>query len=123
MANRTFNDAQALEKEIKTLFVKIEIGASGAPTLVKGLGTSTVTRTSAGLYEVTLEDAYPFFMGFEGTLLKSSAEDLTFQLTSETILTNKKFSFMTKAAAVATDPSSGSVVYLTLHMKNTSVKF
>lgn len=121
MANRTFNDSQALEKEIKTLFVKITIGASGAPTLTKGLGSASITRTSAGLYELTLQDSYPSLVGAEMSYLKATASDQTFQLVSEAVLTTKKISFMTKAAAVATDPGNGDVLFLTLHLKNTTV--
>ena len=87
MANRTFNDAQALEKEIKTLFAKISIGATGAPTLVKpgSLGIASVARSAQGDYLVTLEDKYPALMGFKGVLLVSSAEDITFQLKAEDV--------------------------------------
>jgi len=125
MANRTFNDAQALEKEIKTLFAKISIGATGAPTLVKpgSLGIASVARSAQGDYLVTLEDKYPALMGFEGVLLVSSAEDITFQLKAEDVDGAKTFSFFTKAAATATDPSNGSVIYLTIHLKNTSVQY
>lgn len=123
MANRTFNDAQALEKEVKTLFAKVTIGASGAPTLTKGLGVASITRTSAGLYELTLQDAYPAFMGMDIVQMLPALQDLTFQMNTETVLTTKKITFTCKAAAVATDPTSTSVLFITLHLKNTSVVY
>jgi len=124
MANRTFNDAQSLEKEIKALFIKISIGASGAPTLVVpgSLGAASISRTSAGLYRLTLTDAFPYLMGFEGKLLASAAEDIHFQLKAETVATTKLIDFYTLTGATATDPASGDILYLKIDLKNTSVK-
>lgn len=125
MANRTFNDAQALEKEVKTLFAKISIGATGAPTLVKpgSLGIESVARSAQGDYLITLEDKYPALMGVQGILLDSSAEDITFQVKAEDVDGAKTISVFTNTAGTATDPSNGSVILLTIHLKNTSVLY
>lgn len=125
MANRTFNDAQALEKEIKTLFAKISIGATGAPTLVKpgSLGIASVARSAQGDYLITLEDKYPALMGVQGILLDSSAEDITFQVKAEDVDGTGTISVFTNTAGTATDPSNGSVILLTFHLKNTSVLY
>lgn len=125
MANRTFNDAQALEKEVKSLYVKIAIGAAGAPTLTKpgSLGVASVVRTAAGTYTVTLEDAYPALLGFEAINLNGTAQDLQFQLKAETVATTKTIQFFCLTGATATDPASGSVLYLGLSLKNTSVPY
>lgn len=125
MANRTFNDSQALEKEIKTLFAKISIGATGAPTLVNpgSLGIASVARTSAGLYKITLQDAYPKLAYVTGIVLSSTAEDITFQVKAEAVATSKTIDLFTLTAGVATDPASGDVLLLKIDLKNTSVNY
>jgi hypothetical protein len=126
MANRNFNRYQALEKEIKSLYLQVAIGASGAPTITKGLGVSSISRTSAGLYEVTLADKYKRLMHVAITQFDPDAEDLTFQLTANTVSSDKKFSFVCKAydgdgAVAATDPSNGSSLFLKIEVKNSGV--
>jgi hypothetical protein len=125
MANRTFNDSQALEKEVKKLFAKISIGASGAPTLVTpgSLGIASIARVSTGYYRLTLQDAYPFFLGFDPIVMSTTAENLNFQLRTETVSTTKIIEFYTLAAGAVADPANGDVLLLEISLKNTSVKF
>ena len=123
MANRNFHRLQSLTREVKELHAKVSIGASGAPTLDSSIsvGFASITRDSAGVYEVTLDDKYNALVDFSCMQLASSAEDLTFQLESDTISSDKKFKFQCKAAAVETDPSDGSTLFLKVSCKNTSV--
>lgn len=125
MANRTFNDAQALEKEVKTLFAKITIGASGAPTLTNpgSLGIASVARTSAGLYKITLSDAYPTLLSVKGIVLSATAEDNTFQVKAEDVNGVKTIDLFTLTGGVATDPASGDVLLLEIALKNTTVNY
>ncbi len=119
MASRNFNSYQALEKEVKTLYAEVAIGASGAPTLTSGLGVASVERDSAGVYTVTLEDKYVRLMWFGCQQLEAAAEDLTFQLESRAS-NNQSFVFQCKAGATETDPSDGSVLLLKLELKNST---
>lgn len=123
MANRSFNRRQSLEKECKDLYCKISIGASGAPTLVSGAryGIASISRTSAGLYVLTLQDKYVSLKFFEGIFLSSSAQDIRIQLKEEDVDGAKTITFFTLTGASATDPSSGQVMLLKIEVKNTSV--
>ena len=121
MANRNFNRLQALEKEIKQLHVEVSIGASGAPTLVKKLGVASISRTSAGLYRLTLQDKYSRFMNLHVMQEASSAEDLDFQVKAKDVTSAKTIDFFCKTGGVATDPSNGSKLYLVISLKNSSV--
>jgi hypothetical protein len=125
MANRTFNDAQALEKEVKTLYAKISIGASGAPTLVKpgSLGIASVSKVSTGLYRITLEDAYPALLGARVISLASSAADVTFQVKLETVSSTKLVEVFCLASGSVVEPASGTVLFVELSLKNTSVNY
>jgi hypothetical protein len=121
MASRNFSRKQSLEKEIKEIYARVNIGASGAPTLQDGLGVASITRDSAGVYILTLEDKYTRLMHIDVKQLAAAAEDLTFQLEAQAVSTTKTITFRCLAAAVETDPSSGSVLYVKMDLKNTSV--
>lgn len=123
MANRDFKRMQSLTREVKHLHAKVSIGATGAPTLSANdsVGVTTVTRDSAGVYIVTFDDKYNSFVDFSCIMLEATAEDLTFQVESEDIAGAKTVQFQCKAAAVETDPSDGSVLYLKFAFKNTGV--
>jgi hypothetical protein len=123
MANRNFHRVQSLAREVKSLYGKVSIGASGAPTLSvnDSIGITSISRDSAGVYIVTLDDKYNAFLQVSIMMLEATAEDLTFQVESEAVATTKIIKFQCKAADAETDPSNGSVLLLKIDLKNTSV--
>lgn len=121
MANRNFNRRQALEKEVKDLYLKVSIGTSGAPTIVSGYGFASIARNGAGDYTVTLSDYYASLKYFEVIHLSSSAQDLNYQMYSESVASDKKIRFLCLTGASATDPASGKVLFIKAEVKNTSV--
>jgi hypothetical protein len=124
MAARNFKRLQALQSEIKHVHAKVNIGATGAPTLVQpdSLGVKSVTRDNAGLYTLELEDKYVSLVDVSVKQVVASAQDLTFQLISEDVNGDKEVKFRCLTAAVATDPASGSQLLIKLELKNTTVK-
>lgn len=121
MASRNWKRKQALETEVKEIFAKVTIGASGAPTLTTGIGVSSISRTSAGLYVLTLQDYYYNLKSFSGSVVSSSAEDLKFQVKTDGISSSSKtVTFFTLAVGTATDPANGDVLLLKLELKNSS---
>lgn len=121
MANRNYNRHQSLEKEVKSLYADVSIGASGAPTISKALGITSIVRDSAGVYILTLDDKYTRLMSFQVSQLVAAAEDLTFQLESEDVDGLKTIQFRCLTANVETDPSSGSRLLINIDLKNSSV--
>lgn len=121
MANRSFNKKQSLEKEVKDLYVRVSIGASGAPTLVTPVGVASIVRNGAGDYTLTMQDKYNYLKYFEAQHVSSSAQDLHFQVHSETVSSTKTVRFLCLTGATPTDPASGKVLLLKLELKNTSV--
>lgn len=119
MANRIFNRHQSLEKEIKNLYAEVAIGASGAPTLTKGLGIESISRTGAGDYKITLDDKYVRLMSFHAIHLSATEEDLTIQLKAQDMST-KEIDFFTLAAATATDPANGDTLFIKIELKNST---
>jgi hypothetical protein len=69
MANRPFVPPKGyLEKQVATLFLTVNLGATGAVSSITGKGTTSVVRNSAGLYTVTLADKYSRFLGVDPVL-------------------------------------------------------
>ena len=122
-ANRNFNRVQALEKEVKHLFANVHIGASGASTVTFAPGIASVVRQSAGDYLVTLQDRYFSLKDFDGMVLSTTAQDVTFQLKviSNTNAVVPTFEFFTLVGGVPTDVANGSALILKVELKNTSV--
>ena len=121
MANRNWNRRQSLEKEVKDLYARITIGASGAPTLTTGYGFASISRTSTGLYVLTLSDSYASLKYFSGIHQHTSAEDLNFQIKSEDVLSTKTITFFTLAGGSVADPANGDVLLLKVEVKNTTI--
>lgn len=121
MASRNFSRKQSLEKEVKEIYARVNIGASGAPTLQDGLGVASITRDSAGVYILTLEDKYTRLMHLDVKQLVAAAQDLNIQLEAQDVSSAKTVTFRCIAGAVETDPADGSVLYIKLDLKNTSV--
>lgn len=123
MANHRFQKVQSYTREVKILHAKVAIGASGAPTLdaSASLGVASITRDSAGVYDLTLSGTYNSLNHMSVTQIAATAEDLTFQIESEDVANTKVIKFQSKAAAVETDPSSGSTLLIRIELKNTSV--
>lgn len=123
MANRSFHRVQSLAREVKTVYGRVSIGATGAPTLdtTNSIGVASVSRDSAGVYIVTLQDKYNALLHAQIMMLEATAEDITFQVETEDVASAKTIQIQCKAAAVETDPSDGSVLLLKFDLKNSSV--
>jgi len=121
MANRTFQRMQALEKEIKNIYAKVTIGASGAPTLVSPVGIASIARNSAGNYTLTLQDKYASLKFARVTFLDDAAQDMNAQILAEDVDSAKTVDFVCLTGATATDPQSGQTLLIKLELKNTTV--
>lgn len=131
MANRMMWTTQSLQRELKMVHLKVAIGATGEPTInaAASNGVASISRTSAGLYRVTLTDKWTSLVGIESHLLYSSIEPVVkCQIKAETVATTKLVDVWTLAATdadtttlAATDPTDGATLYVTLYLKNTSV--
>lgn len=83
-------------------------------------GIASITRNSAGNYSIVLQDNYTSLKMFECIQLLSSAQDLNFQLISETVASTKILNFVCLTGSVATDPTSGSLLLIKIDVKNTA---
>lgn len=124
MADITVYNAKSVRNEVITVYAGITIGGTGAPTLVAAdsYGVTSIARTGAGLYTLVLRDAYNAIQFADGAFFADNpAEDIniTFDLNGSSA-TTKNILFATLTGATATDPSSGSKVYIKLDMRNST---
>lgn len=75
MANRTWNNPRALEKELVNIVGQFGIGTdaalvAGSPL---GRGISAITKISTGLYKVVLQDAYVALISAQVSALAANA--------------------------------------------------
>lgn len=121
MANRNFNRRQALEKEVKDIYARASIGASGAPTLSSKVGVASLVRNGAGDYTMTLDDKYSALKWFDVKVIDSTAADLTIQIAAEDVDGAKTIQFLCLEAGSETDPADGAELLIKAELKNTSV--
>lgn len=132
MANRFFNNMfYSLEKAPVVLFAKVAIGATGAPTLsaANSKGVASISRTSAGLYVITLQDAYVRLLNCHAvrTLASGLPAAPAFNVVSNTVSSTKTITVQFGGATasgdttlVATDPSNGSTLDFVIWLSNSS---
>ena len=108
MANRRFQDVQALQRE-----VKIITGVMGANVTAKPLGVSTMAIDSNNLV-ITLEDKYNDLVGIS-VIAKTLTSAFT-HVDSVAFAASNKITIDADAAVNAADE-----FFITLFLKNTSV--
>jgi hypothetical protein len=90
MANRNFDFIQGLGKGVKVIAGSFAPNGSSAvdAASVKGKGFS-VARTSAGLFTITLQDAYTALLGADAVLQLAAAADQFVQIGAVDVVTAK----------------------------------
>lgn len=128
MANRRLNQFRfSFEQMTTELFAKVTIGSSGAPTLTIGKGIESVSRTSAGLYVIKLQDTYNKLLDVSQSIISgsSAAAAPMFNVVSETVATQATRAVTVQYRAIdnstATDPASGEVLLIRIACRNSSI--
>jgi len=118
---------------VVNLYGKITIsGTAGAPTLVAASSKqmTSISRTSAGLYVLKLTQTYNSFLGMDVNVMLASGVPAApvVSLVSETVASNNAstgqkvtFQLQNNGGGSATDPDSGTVLYIHAKLKNSSV--
>lgn len=108
------------------VFMKVNIGATGAPTLVTANGASkgvaSITRNGAGDYSIVLNEAWKSLLMVEAVFDAgaSAPASPTVSIKSNAVSSTKTLRILCTAAGVATDPASGEVMYLKITLKQSS---
>ncbi len=128
MANRDFTkNHRSMEKEVVDLFARVTFGAAGAPTLdaAKSKGVKSVSRTSAGLFVITLQDSYQRLFSYSLVFKNATPPAAPFHLLiTDASATNAAPAITVKFFAVdnatATDPASGEEVRIVFRLSNST---
>lgn len=126
MANRNYNRYQALTKEVKALFAQVSIGSTGAPTLsaAASLGVTSVARTAAGAYTITLDDKYMDLLQITVSVQKASGApaSLAMVVRAQAVASAKTIQIaFVDASGANVELDSGSVLRIKIDLKNSSV--
>jgi hypothetical protein len=142
MANRQFQQySYQLEKGVVTLYVRVNIGATGAPTLVTtstsgnpSNGIATISRSSAGKYVITFGnvgstqtnlDTYQRLLWAQANVIASTISTVvSTQISVESVTSASAPSITIQclaAAGTAVDPNNGDVLLIKIALKNATV--
>jgi len=124
MANRTFTQFQGtLEKGVVQLFAEVTFGASGAPTIVRGKGFSSVAKVSTGYYNLALQDTYQRVLGvavaYKGNVAPTAPE-VELREDRSAVDPDPSVRLNFRAAGTLTEPASGDTVLLTITLSNST---
>lgn len=120
MANKMHWEVQALQRETKLIYGRLNIGSSGAVDSVEGQGF-TAARTAAGTYGIQLSEIYGDVFVLSLIHEDSAAADLVCQVQGITP-SSGQVGFFTQTGGVATDPASGDVLHFCLACVNSSLR-
>ena len=126
MANRAYTQFHlSLVKQPVMLWAKAAIGAVGAPTLSasNSKGVTSIARTSAGLYLITLTDPYQKLLMFSSCqVLAAGAPSSLFSLVRSYDLAAKTISVLfVDSAGAAVELANGTTLHLKFELDRSSV--
>lgn len=119
-----------IELAAKKLYCEFSIGASGAATLVRGKGITSVAKSTTGVYVITLARKYVRLIGLTAQAKNTSTvpnAPFVFESAADTVSTSQTITLTTCAASgtsgalVATEPASGNVYRLKITLKMTAM--
>lgn len=127
--NRLYNQFRlALEKKIVDLYARVTIGAAGAPTLVASAskGIQSITRNSAGLYTIVLQDKYVGLLHFSVAVQLAAGAPSSVGghiLRAVNVSANAKSIqvLFVDAAGAAVEVDNGTTLYIKAELKATTV--
>lgn len=126
MANRRFYQIRlSYERDIVDIYVKVAIGAAGAPTILNAKGVVTVIRNSAGNYTLNLRDNFNVLLDVDSKFISGASAPAAqnVNIVSETVISTTAPALIIQArnsAGVATDPASGEIMIVRITARNAS---
>lgn len=126
MANRLFNQfRKSLVKGTVELFLRVDFGASGEPTIStdakEKLGISSIARSAEGTFLITLQDKYLRLIDFSCTFDAGSAGPAAPEVSLSDVSVSSStptITMLTQAGGTDTDPDDGEVAYIKIGLSN-----
>lgn len=121
-----FQFRYSAERDLVDLYLKVSIGATGAPTIVLGKGITSITRNSAGNYTILLKGNANKLMDMSCSQIVAAAGAAApmVVVASEQVSSTSAPSLILQMRAIdnttATDPASGEVLMIKITLRNAS---
>lgn len=122
--NRRLNQFRySFERDVVEYFLKVTIGASGAPTLTRAKGVASITRDSAGQYTIVLQDRSAALLHVSNQAFSSTSPQAAPLMTVEADNVNSAsksvvVQFRAIDNSTVTDPASGEVLLIKIAVCN-----
>lgn len=94
---------------------------AGTPSLTVGLGIKSITRVSAGVYQLLLEDKYMGLRQCNMSIQSATKQNLKYELVSQDVVTAKTINFRTSIGTVETDAVNDCTFRMHIDLKNSSI--
>lgn len=129
MANKmAFQFRYSYERDVTDIMLKVNIGASGAPTIASGnaKGVTSITRNSAGNYTILLQQPYNRLLDCSSQSISGSSAQAAPMCTivSEAVATaaapTVRLQYRAIDNSTATDPANGEVLLIHITVRNSS---
>jgi hypothetical protein len=121
MANRHTFPAHSLDRSVVTLFGSVTFGGSGAVVAVDANGFTVTKPSGTGLYRITLEDKWEALAAPALEVDNNGTPaDVKVQI-SDVDLANRLIDVQYISGTGAANATSGHTLYITLHLRNSSV--
>lgn len=125
MASRLFQFRYSYERDLVDIQAKIDIGASGAPTLSLAKGIVSMTRNSAGNYTIVLKDQFYLLTDVKASFISGSSAPAApdMNVVSEQVNSSSSPSLIIQfrdIAGLAADPANGEVMLLHIQCRSAS---
>ncbi len=123
-----FQFRYSYERDVYEIFAKVNIGASGAPTISNGnaKGITSITQNSTGKYTILLESSYNRLLDVNVQSISGTSAQAAPMCTivSEAVATAAAPTVVLQFRAIdnstATDPASGEVLLIRIAVRNSS---
>jgi hypothetical protein len=115
------NPPMAVEQGVTSLFLRVNVGATGAVSAISGYGISGVVRNSAGDYTITFDRKYKKLLDCSLTVVQSTAQGLGLSVKTDSVSSAGTLNIVTSVGATATDPSSGTVLRFQIAVGDTGM--
>ena len=119
-----YQNFTAKEANVTVLFLRADIGATGAPTIdtAASKGIASIARTAAGDYTITLDEPYTSLLHASVTSLEAGDTEFNWSLTAQAVdNATPTVQISNLPGGTATDPDDGSDIYMAIYLKNSSV--
>lgn len=119
MADRIFRNPYDFESEMCAVHAVWTLGASGAVAIDDSWGCS-VAQAATGEYEITLDDRYNALRGVAAIIERETPADSHVEVV-EVLLDDKLITVATVTAGSTANLATGTTIYVTLYLKNSSL--